>query len=171
MKTKVIIIVAGILLLLNMTYGCGTLSGVTKPTVSYVPQGWHISAEDPYGTYEEADGTKSGLIQYTDAADLFFVQIFYGDIPPELKGKEDDRNSLIAKAIEWAAAFYPDETGTMTVAGKLAGYAKAYDAVYDVYDMEIVFVYESTCVDIYTKYDATSEDEAQAMSLINSISL
>jgi len=171
MKTKAIIIVAGILLLLNMTYGCGTLSGVTKPTVSYVPQGWYISTEDPYGTYVEEDGTKAGLITYTDAVDMDFVQIYYGDIPPDLEGKEDDGGALTDKAVEWATTFDPEETGTMAVAGQLAGYAKAYDATIDVYDMEIVFVKGSTCIDIYTCYDATSEDEEQAMSLISSIDL
>ena len=170
MKTKVIIIVAGILLLLNMTCGCGILSGITKPTIGDVPQGWYISADDPYGTYEDWDGTKSGLIAYTDVVDYDFVHIYYGDIPPELKGNEADSNFLIAKAIDQAVTFYPDETGTMVVAGRLAGYAKAYDSVYDWYEMEIVFVYESTCIDIYACYDETSGDEAQVMSLINSIS-
>jgi len=37
--------------------------------------------------------------------------------------------------------------------------------------MEIVFVVDSTCIDIYTMFDATAEDETQAMSIINNINL
>ena len=162
-----------ILLLANIASGCvGKLgTGVTKPTVSYVPQDWYLSNEDPYGTYRETDDTEWGLIEYTDDVDWDFAQIYYGDIPPELKGKENDGAALIARATLEATTFVPDETGTMTVSGQLAGYVKAYDASLAAYEMEIVFVKDSTCIDIYTMYDATSEDEAQVMSLINSINL
>lgn len=58
--------------------------GITKPTVGNVPQGWGLSNEDPYGTYEELDGTVWGLIEYTDTEDGDLVQIYYGDVPSEL---------------------------------------------------------------------------------------
>ena len=169
MKNKGLTVLAlvTVLLLTTIASGCEALD-ITKPTVGYVPEEWYCSSEDPYGTYEEPDGTNSGLIEYTDADDYDFVQIFYGDIPPELRGNEENRDSLIAKATEWASAFDPEETGTMTVVGQLAGYAKSYDDVLEIYDLEIVFVKGSTCIDIYTIFDATT-GEAQAMSLINSI--
>jgi len=148
----------------------GLPSGMVKPTVGYVPQGWYCSADDPYGTYDESDGTEWGLIEYTDNVDYDFVMIFYGSVPPELKGKENDRDALIAKAIEYAI-FEPTESETMVVADELAGWVKAYDPEYDIYNMKIVFVKGSTCVDIFTEYDATYEDEAQAMSLIDSINM
>jgi len=143
---------------------------IVKPTVGYVPQGWYCEYDDPYGTYEDIDGTKWGLIKYTDNVDYDFVQIFYGDVSSELEGKENDRDALIAKATEHAI-FEPTESGTMVVAGELAGWVKAYDPEYDIYKMEIAFVKGSTCVGIFTEYDATYDDEAQAMSLIDSINL
>jgi len=169
-KGIIMLVLVTTLLLSSITYGCGLPSGMVKPIVGYVPQGWYRSADDPYGTYEESDGTKSGLIGYTDNADYDFVQIYYGDVFPELKGKENDRDALIAIATKYAT-FEPTESGTMVVAGELAGYVKAYDPEYDTYKMDIIFVKGSTCVDIFTEYDATSEDEAQVVSLIDSISL
>jgi len=115
------------------------------------------------------DDTKWGLIEYTDEIDSDFVQIYWGDIPPELEGKATDGTALTARAVLESSAFTPTETGTMTVAGHLAGYTRAYDAWHDYYDMEIVFIIGSTCIDIYTCFDATAADEAQAMLLINSI--
>ena len=169
MKNKgLIMLVLVTLLLLNIISGCDGTPGITKPTVGYVPQNWYLSTDDAYGTWLHDDGTDCGLIEYIDEVDWDFVQIYYGDIPAELEGKENDGDALIAKAIERSAAFDPEETGTMVVAGQLAGYTKAYNAALGFYDMEIVFVKGSTCIDIYTIFDATT-GEAQAMSLINSI--
>ncbi len=144
-------------------------SGITKPTVGNVPPGWDLSNEEPYGTYEELDGTVWGLIEYTDTEDADFVQIYYGDVPSELKGNETVRDPLTDRAIA-ESMFEPDETGVMIASGQIAGYTKMYDSDLDLYQMEIVFVLDSICIDIYTIYDATSEDEAQAMLIINSIS-
>jgi hypothetical protein len=168
MKTKAIVITfLGILLV--GTVVCGG-SGILKPSVGNVPAGWSLSDEEPYGTYEELDGTKWGMIDYTDGEDGDFVQIFYGDVPSSLKGKETDEDALIARAAEEAKTFEADETGTMYVSGWLAGYAKAYDSSLDLYDMEVVFVEGTTCIDIYAVYDAGSENESQVTSIINSIS-
>ena len=170
MKTKgIIMVVAATLLLSGIVYGCGLPSGMVKPTVSYVPEDWYCSADEPYGTYEEFDGIKAGLIGYTDTVDGDFFMIFYGDVFPELEGKENDPDALIAKATREAGTFEPTENGTMTVAGEPAGWVKGYDPELDWHEMEIVFVKGSTCVDIYTLYESTSEDEV--MSLIASIYL
>ena len=144
---------------------------VIKPTVGNIPQGWYFSHEEPYGTYEESDGTEWGFIEYNDTEDDDFVQIFYGDVPAELEGRETDSDALIGKAIEWSIMSELDETGTMVVAGQTAGYTKTYGSAGEYNEMEIVFIVESTCFDIYTAYDATTEDEAQAMSIMNSISI
>ena len=179
MKTKGIIMLALVttLLLSSITYGCdfsfnnGLSSNVVTPTVGHVPQGWYCSAEDSYGTYVDSDGTKWGLIGYTDNTDDDFVQIYYGDVPPELKGRENDRDALIARAIVESATFEAYEVSEMIVAGQLAGCVEAYNSIYDVYEMEIVFVKGSTCVDIYACCDPTYEDSTQVMSLIDSINL
>ena len=165
------------LLLSSITYGRdlflnnGFPSNVVTPTGGYVPQGWYCSVEDSYGTYVDNDGTKWGLIEYTGNADDAFVQIYYGDVPPELKGKENDRDALIARAIVESATFEAYEVSEIVVAGQLAGCVEAYNSIYDVYEMEIVFVKGSTCVDIYACCDPTYEDAEQVMSLIDSINL
>ena len=161
-----VVVLLGILLVSGLA--C-VVSEFSPPTVGNIPQGWYLSNEDPYGTYYEADGTKSGVIEYTDTEDLDIVWIYYGDIPSELKGHESEGDALVEKAIEWTI-LEPDETGTMFVAGQTAGYVKMYDSDNDVYELEIVFIMDSTCIYIFTIYDATTEDEAQVMSIINSIS-
>jgi hypothetical protein len=168
MRTKgIVVTLLGILLL--GTVACGG-SGVIKPSVGNVPAGWTLSVEEPYGTFEELDGTRWGVIDYTDSGDGDFVQIYYGDVPSSLRGKETDEDALVARAVEEALTFEADETGTMYVSGWLAGYAKAYDSSLEVYEMEVVFVEGTTCIDIYAAYDAGSENELQVTSLINSIS-
>ena len=178
MKTKLMIMLVLVttLLLSSITYGCdlflnnGFPSNVVTPIVGYVPQGWYCSEDAAYGAYVDSDGTKWGLIEYIDNVDGDFVITWYGDVYSELKGKENDRDALIAIATK-KAIFEPTESGTMTVAGELAGWVKTYDPIYDYYEMKIVFVKDSTCVHIFATYDATSDDEAEVMSLIYSISL
>ena len=148
---------------------CPPLGQLTVPTVGYIPQDWYLSDEEAYPNIVDQDGTHWGLIEYTDQVDYDFVQIYYGEMPSELIGHENDANALIDRAIYESVTFDPEETGTILIGSRLAGYAKAYDPSYEIYDMEIVFIIDSTCIDIYTVYDATSEDEAQAMSLIDSI--
>ncbi len=166
---KVSLLLLAAIIICPALIACNGSSDVTKPTVGHVPDGWYLSDQESYGTIiVETDGTEWGLIEYTDEIDEDFVQIYYGDVPQELKGNETDEDALIERAI-LESYFEPTETGTMTIGGHLAGYTRAYDAWYDTYDMEIVFVIGSTCIDIYVCFDATTTDEAQAMSLINSI--
>lgn len=172
-KGAVFLVLLGCLLLSSACcpVGGGVSGGIVVPTVGYVPQGWYQSGQSPYGTFQEVDGTKWGVVEYTDSDDYDMVQIYYGDVPPELQGKESDATALIGRAVLESVTFTPEETGTITVAGHIAGYAKAYDELYDVYDMEIVFVDGATCIDIYAIFDATAGDESQVMALINSIDL
>lgn len=144
-------------------------STVIRPMVGNIPQGWMLSFEAPYGTYNESDGTAWGLIEYSDTDDVNMVAMYYGDVPRDLEGRETDSDALISKAVDWSM-FEPDETGTMVVAGQMAGYAKMYDSGLDWYDMDIVFIEGSTCVDIWASYEAIAEVEGQVMSIINDIS-
>ena len=150
--------------------------------MGFVPQGWHVTDEDPYGTYEEDDGTFWGKVTYEDPESLYFVQMYYGDVPPLLKGRQDDGATLISYATQvmrellelfpyGSSSSGPTETGTMSLAGQLAGWAKAKWDDGTAYDHHIVFVKGSTCVYIYACYDSTPEAEAAAMSLVRSIDL
>jgi hypothetical protein len=168
MKIKGLIMLTLLGILLMGSLAC-LLPGIPTPVVSDVPQGWELSDEDPYGTYNELDGTVWGMVGYTDTEDADFVKIYYGDVPNELKGNETVQGALIGRAIV-ESTFEPEETGIMMASGHLAGYTKMYDPDTDWYEMDIVFVEDSKCIDIWTRYNATSEDEAQALSIINSIS-
>ena len=171
-KSRICLIAIVVIASVVMFAGYVDAKQITKPTVGYVPPQWYLSEDLPYPTYVDDWGHESGAILYTDKVDGDRVQIFYGDVPSELKGKESDSDALIAKAIDWAGAFHKiDETGTTTIADQLGGYAKGYDPELDAYDLEIVFVKGATCVDIYACYDATSEDESQVLSLMHSISV
>ena len=145
---------------------------VTKPTVGYIPPDWELEEDTPYpGCPGYEPGVDWGLIAYTDQVDYDWVNIWYGDIPSDLRGRESDSDALIAYAVFEAdlSGFTPDETGMMTLDGRTAGYAKAYNSSLDVYELEIVYVKGGTCVDVYALYDATTADEGEVMSLINSI--
>ncbi len=164
-----VVVLLGIMLVVGIA--CGEAKEpVSTPTVGNIPQGWYLSDEEPYGTIEDSDGTEWGLVEYTDTEDADFIAIYYGDVPSELKGHETEGNALAEKAIEWSI-FEPDETGTMVAAGQTAGYTKKYESAGESNEMEIVFIVGSTCIDIYAAYDATTENEAQVMSIINSISI
>lgn len=133
-----------------------TQPAIVKPYVSYVPSGWYLSDDDePYG-----------LLEYTDAVNGDFVQIWYDEVPYSLAGKENDGNALIAQAVA-EAIFTPTDTGMMTVNGKLAGYAEAYDYTYGWWETEVVFVNGDTYVDIYALYKDINIDNAA--DLIESI--
>jgi hypothetical protein len=166
---KVMLLLLAVIIICPVLIACNNSGSVVEPTVGNIPDGWYLSAQETYGTYVEADGTKWAVIEYTDEVDSDFVQIYYGDVPQELKGNETDGDTLIERAIQESVTFEPTETGTMNIGNHLAGYARAYNASYDYYEMEIVLVIGSTCIDIYALFDATAADEAQAMSLINSI--
>jgi len=166
MRKTILSVIAVIIIIPVVFVAC---TGMAKPTVGQVPNDWYLSDQASYGSFEETDGTRWGVIEYTDDVDRDMVQIYYGDIPPELKGNETDGDALIGRAVLESTSFYPTETGTMTAAGHLAGYARAYDAEYDIYELEIVFILGTSCIDIYAIYDANDADEAQVMLLINSI--
>ena len=158
------------LLLLNVTYGCGILpESISKPTVGYIPQEWYLSDEEPYDTFKDSDGTKWGFIEYTDTVDLDFVQIFYGDVPPSLRGREHDMVALLSN--EHFPLRDIDETGTMFLVGELAAWGKVRDILPGDDVLGIIFIKGSTCINIFASYAATEENEAQVMSLIRSIDL
>lgn len=148
-------------------------SNMTKPTIRTIPENWSLEEDSPYGTYEDDSGdTQWGLIYYTDQTDQDLVMIYYGDVPAELKGHESDENALIERATLEASEFPGiDEAGSMRIAGNVAGYVKGRDPEDNKYNLDIVLVDNATCLDIYASFDPTDDDEAQVMSLINSISM
>ena len=145
---------------------------IDKPIVSYVPENWYLSNQISYPEIgDETYDVNAGLIEYTDNTDHDFIMIYYGDIPSPLIGKATDENALIDVACAWAYTFdKTDETGTMTISDRIAGYAMAYDSTADCYEIAIVFVKGETCINIYAYYDAPAQNEQEVMSLIDSVS-
>lgn len=147
--------------------GGGDGGTIQKPQVSYLPTDWYQSADEPCGTYPKEDVTL-GLVEYSDSWDGDFIRIYYGDKPASLEGKESDTSALIARSVS-EAAFSPDNTGNMYVAGQPAGYADAYDSSLNIWSTEIVFIYGNTYVDIYAVYDNEQSDINDAIAVIQSI--
>lgn len=179
MRKATLLLLAVVMIMCPVMVSCGSsengqstapASEPVEPTVGYIPEGWSLSAQDPYGTYWEEDGTRWGLVEYTDESDWDSVAIFYGDVPPELKGNEIDGDALMSQAADYLAPIEPTELGTMTIGGHVAGYARAYDEEHGWCDTETVFVMDSTCIDICSRYGTTyAEDLIEVVSLINSI--
>lgn len=119
--------------------------------------------------------SNAGLIEYTDDVDYDFVMIRY-ERPPDIVTFEMEEHpeglaNEAASIFERDLGYRPDEYGMMTVAGTPAGYAKGYDPDFDVYDLQIIMVKGIVYLDIYACYEPTSKDEAQVLSLIDSITV
>jgi hypothetical protein len=103
-----------------------------KPQINYIPSGWYLYADEPYGMYENEYG-KHGWIEYRSPLNqqgLFgYFSAAYGDIPPLLEGKENDKDALIYWA-RYEAQVSVKESGTMVVCDQLAGYVKGHAIAY-----------------------------------------
>ena len=163
------IITAVLCLVLVFTGGIGVKNASTQESVwvrvGNIPDNWYKSYEEPLGSYEGEFGD-AGMIEYMDDYDGDVVQIYYERAPDTISQPLDDLASYI---LERDLGIVADDYGMMTVAGTTAGYAKAYDPDWDVYDMEIVMVKGIVFIDIYACYDATYEDEAQVRTIIDSV--
>ena len=143
--------------------GGGGTGSLQKPRIGWVPTDWYLSADDAYSSY-----LGYGMIEYTDDWDYDFVQIYWGDEPSSLIGYESSASALIDQAV-YEAPFVPDDTGSMFVAGQLAGYAEGYDSFLNVWETDIVFVYGDTYVDIYAVYNNSYWDIQDAIDFIDGI--
>jgi hypothetical protein len=166
-KTGIITVI--LCLVLVLTGGLGVRNASTQESVwvrvGNIPDNWYKSYEEPLGSFEGEFGD-AGMIEYIDDEDGDVVQIYYERAPDTISEPLDVLASFI---LERDLGIVADDSGLMTVAGTTAGYAKAYEPYMDVYDLEIVMVKGIVFIDIYAYYDATSEDEAQVSTIINSI--
>lgn len=155
--------------LLTASACCGP--SVAKPAIGYVPEGWQLVDENPYGAYD-LDGVKLGSLLYEDATGANFVIIVYGDIPNWVTSGDADRYDPIARLVGATTVFDAGETGVMTVGGRSASYFRACKGY--ICELGLSFFKVSgwsvatTWIGIYTAFTQASEDEA--MSLIDSIS-
>jgi hypothetical protein len=147
---------------------CGALP---RPMIDYLPINWSLLSLTPYeeGLYEGEYDDQAGLIEYVNQVTYDMIQIFYErapdwDLTPS--ALEQDADNIFQRDL----GYVPDETGIMTIAGTTAGYAKGYDADFDVYDLELVLVLDHVYMDVYALY-ASPEVEDQILDMIDSISL
>jgi len=142
--------------------------------VGYIPENWHLSYDEAYGSLEGEFGD-AGMTGYTDDLDYNSVLIWYERAPDIVRLEMDEHPEGLANEVasifERDLGYAPDEQGMMTVAGTLAGYAKGYDPDFNSYDMQIVMVKGIVYLDIYARYKTTSKNEGQVMSLIDSITV
>jgi hypothetical protein len=61
------------------------------------------------------------------------------------------------------------ESGTITIAGVHAGFAKGYDSQYDVYYMEVVFVKDQYYINAFAVYQGNQQSNDAVLSLIDSL--
>jgi len=168
--------IIGVILVLAVICISGCIgTGLASPIVSDVPNSWYISYELYYGEVEGTYNWNAGMIEFTDSRDADFVQIYYEYAPEDGLSHnelESDALYLLEEVLDFCEIkLEPSETGIMNIAGTEAGYAKNFDPETNRYVIEIVMILGEVYLDIYSCYDATSEDENQVMSLIESISV
>jgi hypothetical protein len=160
--------VTAIILMAGAATSCGDLP---RPMIDYVPINWGLSGLTPYeeGLYVGEYDDQSGLIEYTNEVTHDLIYIFYERAPKwdwTPIALEQDADAIFQRDLGYMA----DETGTTTIAGTTAGYARGYDSDYDVYDLELVLVLNRLYLDVYASY-AMPEAEDQILAMIDSISV
>ncbi len=168
----IVFILLGVLLVGSVS--CGG-PGLPKPTVGYVPQGWSVLSDY---TYTTCLGYEEGVLIYGDGElqSPNSVEIHYVDMYDESSAAGGTPVTDVDAIVDLAIynlefdSIEPEESGKMIVSGQLAGYSNVYDQGSGWYWMQIVCIKGATYVSIYANYKATPEDEADVMSLINSIS-
>ena len=153
------------IIVMAVTAACN--EALPRPMIDYLPADWSLLSLTPYeeGLYEGEYDDQSGLIAYWNQVTGDSIQIFYEwapewDLTPS--ALEQDADDIFQRDI----GYMPDETGIMTIAGTTAGYAKGYDADFDVYDLELVLVLDHVYLDVYAFY-TTPEVEDQILDMID----
>ncbi len=162
MKTLKIVVISGILLIFGIYY-CGGFGNV-KPSFDEVPRGWSRTAYVPYGKCQRHDSGKWGLIEYTAPGNKGVIKVYYGDVPSEFIGCEDDgalKKALLEKAKNWLTV--PDTLGKSPSQSGIMPSAPAQNATiiaqFGVNDddnrwsyNETVWIVDNICIDVHSSY-------------------
>jgi len=165
------IIIACIVAVIVIVIIAASPGALPRPTIDYMPTNWIRFGLTPYeeGIYEGYYDDQAGVIQYLNQVTYDSISILYERAPKwDLNPStlEQDADGIFRSDL----GYIPDETGIMTMAGTIAGYAKGYDSGLVVYDLELVLVLDQVYLDIYAVY-YPSEVEDQILDMIDSISL
>ncbi|MFB3889956.1 MAG: hypothetical protein ACE14S_10730 [Candidatus Bathyarchaeia archaeon] len=143
---------------------------LAKPTVK-LPSGWEQSNETTYPyAPSEHDPQGAGMVEYTDQEDYDVVRIYYERAPSTAFSDAELRAEAIS-IFETVDDMPIDERGVTPMAGTSAGFAKGYEADLDTYTVEYVLVKGGYYLNVHAYYDATTQDQNQVVSLIDSISV
>ena len=142
----------------------------SKPNVT-LPANWQLEDETAYpNAPSEYDLEGGGMVEYMDQVDYDFVMIYYENAPSITFTDADWKGEAEYIFMRDHENLTYSESGVQTIAGVKAGFAKGYEAEYDTYALETAFIKDGIYYNAYAYYDANSVDEAQVMSLLNSIS-
>jgi len=151
--------------------GCG---GLAKPTVNYVPDGWHLLV-DP----EVSGGTHIDYGKWENDDPIASCGISYKPIPSEITAKEQSglstEEALIEMAIEdiaWAQDTDYLESGMMTVCNRNAAYAEVSHEWFSTGNYwiyrDMYFIEGNTLLWLSIRCRGAAE-EIEAMALLDSI--
>jgi hypothetical protein len=142
---------------------------ISPPTLTF-PSSWHLNASSGYPTLSISAHDPLGV------GYLRYVNTKYDSISIYYEFNYDCYYSPTQLKNEATAMFELDlgnetiiSNGTTTYAGVIAGYAKGYDASYNVYDLEIILIKNNCFVNIYTYYDTDTQTENEINGIINSL--
>lgn len=146
-------------------------ASISKPTVT-LPENWYLESETPYPEeYSQYDPEGAGLLIYWDGEDYDFVMLYYEKAPSYTMTGSALESKASLMFLEYHEEYPLDETGTLNIAGEVAGYALGYDSELDINRIEMVFVKNDVFLNAYAYYSATSEDWLEIKSLLDSISI
>ena len=166
----VVILLAAVLVVAAAAPLCAAAT-LAKPNVT-IPSGWELYDETAYpNAVAEHDSQGAGLLEYENTETYDYVMIYYENKPSQSYSSADLQSEVESIFYRDHTDLTLDESGVDTFAGVQAGYAKTYDATYDVYHLELVLIKGNYYMNIYAVYDATNTAENTVNSLINSISV
>lgn len=153
-----------ILSVFQISMASGSLS---KPNID-LPAGWVLEEETPYpddvSIYDPEGG---GYLYYMNPDTYAFVIIYYERVMGDhtLDSMRDRANYNF----EEYGSYEYESSGMMEVAGEPAGYVKAADYQYDLYQLFIVTVIDDYFMEIFCGYQFGTQDETNVYTLMNSI--
>jgi hypothetical protein len=123
--------------------------------------------------YSEFDPAGAGMVEYTDQDDYDLVRIYYekAQVSSYTSQQLQGQAESIFESVDVSATLGIDNSGVKQYAGVSAGFAKGYDSSSDTYKMELVFIKGDYYFNVHSYYDATTEDQNQMESVINSINV
>lgn len=144
---------------------------ITKPNVT-LPANWQQTDQTTYpNDYSEHDPAGAGMVEYTDQTDYDSVIIYYekAQVTSYTSSQLKSEAENIFESYDASDNVGVDSSGVTQYAGVSAGFAKGLDISANTYTMELVFIKGNNYFNVHAYYDATTEDQNQVVSLINSI--